>query len=369
MMLLRAAFALLLFWLHGCARERSPETGQIVEVTASSAMRRATRALRVIVRSGDAKEVPEEWPLRGDEELDVEEWPVEFGIRASDAARGWRAQVWALNEDGEAVGAVAATGTFTAGVIHRMEVELKPCEGECEADEILDGGDELDAASGREAGTTLDVRRDGGARGADMDNGKDASTDASEPISCGAYRCTEQCPASKPARCCTSKGTCGCRVSGTTCLDNPASPIAEAGADAAADVGAPRPDSSVPPSGTCPTTPSYATTDACSRCICSKCPAQTAACYASSDASKNGQCRSVQECAETNHCTGEPCYCGTSLTCLLADGPCRGVIENAAGTTDVAEVQTAFTDPENSVGRSSQIGACARTNCATECGL
>jgi hypothetical protein len=140
--------------------------------------------------------------------------------------------------------------------------------------------------------------------------------------------------------------------------------------DATADTSMPPPPPDAGPLGqTCATTPSYATKDACSKCICAKCSSQINACYASSDATKNGQCRSVQECAETNHCTGEPCYCGTSLTCLLADGPCREVIANAAGTTDLFEIQTASTDLENPVGRANQTGTCTMTNCAVECGL
>ena len=122
--------------------------------------------------------------------------------------------------------------------------------------------------------------------------------------------------------------------------------------DAAPDVSAPPPPrdsgpeaSTPPPANTCATTPGYPTPDACSKCICMKCSAQVAACYGGSDATQNQQCKSVRDCATTNHCTGEACYCGTSPTCLFADGPCMNAIQTAAGTTDLLEIRAAGIAP------------------------
>jgi hypothetical protein len=141
--------------------------------------------------------------------------------------------------------------------------------------------------------------------------------------------------------------------------------------DAAPDVHIPGPDTSTPlPTGnTCATTPAYATPDACSKCICGRCPSQVAACYASNDAAKNASCKSVQDCAQSNRCTSEACYCGSSPTCLFPDGPCMQVIQTAASAEDLLGVQAARDDPESPVYRSNQVGTCQMANCSTECGL
>jgi hypothetical protein len=141
---------------------------------------------------------------------------------------------------------------------------------------------------------------------------------------------------------------------------------------AVADVTAPRPDTSTPPpptGNTCSTTPSYATPDNCSKCICMKCASQVASCYGSPDTAKNTSCKSVRDCAHSNNCTSEACYCGSSPTCLFPDGPCMQVIHAAAGAEDLLGVQAARDDPESPVYRSNQVGTCEMANCASECGL
>jgi hypothetical protein len=141
--------------------------------------------------------------------------------------------------------------------------------------------------------------------------------------------------------------------------------------DAAPDVAAPRPDTGTPPptGNTCSTTPAYATPDACSKCICMKCASQVAGCYGGTDAAKNASCKSVRDCAQTNHCTGETCYCGSSPTCLFPDGPCVQVIQTAAGTDGPLGVQAARDDPASPVYLSNQVGTCEMSSCASECGL
>ena len=147
--------------------------------------------------------------------------------------------------------------------------------------------------------------------------------------------------------------------------------------DAGFDAGAPKPVDAGPVATTdagsngqmCAVAPSYATTTACSKCTCSKCGSQITACYASSEAAKNTQCAAVRACAETNHCTGESCFCGSSLTCLFPDGPCKSVIETAAGSAELSQVQAARDDPQSALGRSNTAGSCQQMNCKSECGL
>lgn len=134
--------------------------------------------------------------------------------------------------------------------------------------------------------------------------------------------------------------------------------------DAAVDSGA-KPDAA--PSGQmCSATPAYPTATDCAKCTCSKCGSEVAACYAGSD---SAQCASVQVCAETNHCASDACFCGTSVTCLFPDGQCKSVIETAAGSTELLDIQRARDDATSSVGRANAIGSCQQTNCRSECQL
>lgn len=138
--------------------------------------------------------------------------------------------------------------------------------------------------------------------------------------------------------------------------------------DAAPDVTVRSPEASVPPpaSQTCATTPAYATPDACSRCICSKCASQVATCYASNEPDKNQLCKQVRDCAQANRCTGDRCYCGEDPLCIFPMGPCVRVIQSAAGAIDVG---MAAADSQNPLGRSNQVGMCTLASCPTECGL
>jgi hypothetical protein len=122
----------------------------------------------------------------------------------------------------------------------------------------------------------------------------------------------------------------------------------------------------------CSAAPAYPTTTACAKCTCMKCASQVTACYASTDSAKNTQCAAVQACAETNHCTGEACYCGNASTLACAfnpEGACRQVIETAAGSDNPLDVQNASGDLNSPVGRANAIGTCEQMNCKSECGL
>jgi hypothetical protein len=138
------------------------------------------------------------------------------------------------------------------------------------------------------------------------------------------------------------------------------------------DAGASTGGGTTPTGGTaaqCASTPSYPTANACAQCICAKCGSQVAACYASSDATKNTQCGQVQACAETKHCTGQDCYCGSSLFCAAPNGGCVDIIKSAAGSSNLIDINNASTDTATSVGRANAIGNCSKSSCKTECGL
>jgi hypothetical protein len=130
-------------------------------------------------------------------------------------------------------------------------------------------------------------------------------------------------------------------------------------------------DASTPPPAamTCATTPSYPTANACSQCICAKCATQVMGCYASSDSTKNTQCKQVQECAETNRCASTDCYCGDSAICLNPNGRCESVITRVAGTDSPLDIQRLSSDSASPIGRANQIGLCSRERCQRECGL
>jgi hypothetical protein len=155
----------------------------------------------------------------------------------------------------------------------------------------------------------------------------------------------------------------GAGASGSAATDA-GTPSAATGNDAGA--------STTPVGGTagqCASTPSYPTANACAQCICAKCGSQVAACYASGDATKDMQCGRVQACAETKHCTGQGCYCGSALFCAPPSGGCVDIIQSAAGSTNLIDINNASTDTSTSVGRANAIGNCSKSSCKTECGL
>ena len=119
----------------------------------------------------------------------------------------------------------------------------------------------------------------------------------------------------------------------------------------------------------CASTPGYPTSDACSKCICSKCASQVGQCYASGDATKDMQCAKVQSCAEAKHCASTSCYCGNSALCLAPSGPCVDVITSVVGSTVPLDVSTASDDTSTSVGRAKAIGICSLNSCKSECSL
>lgn len=174
-------------------------------------------------------------------------------------------------------------------------------------------------------------------------------------------------------------GTSAPRDAGTSTPVNPNPPSLDAGSQPPLDAGTQPPrDAGTQPvadagGGTstnmCSSAPAYPTSTECGKCTCMRCATQVTSCAASSDSAKNTQCLAVRSCAEKNACTGQACYCGSSLLCLNPDGPCRQEIEAAAGGSDVTVVQEASMNPESPLGRSVAVGECQLQNCRRECGL
>lgn len=136
-----------------------------------------------------------------------------------------------------------------------------------------------------------------------------------------------------------------------------------------ADTGPGTPETSTNPNQ-CSATPAYPTTTECSKCICSKCNAPVKQCYASGDSAKDTNCAKVQECAEKNKCVDQSCYCTDTLSCLgTPNGPCVSVIEQVAGTNNALDISRLGDDTSHPLGRAAAIGACALSNCKSQCGL
>jgi cysteine-rich repeat protein len=111
----------------------------------------------------------------------------------------------------------------------------------------------------------------------------------------------------------------------------------------------------------------------CAKCNCEKCGSNTIACYGASDPSAAQRCADLVKCGLDKGCSTDACYCGDQsfATCALGlgDGPCRSQVEAASGSTLVGDILIRADDASYPVGRANQLAACARTNCATECGI
>lgn len=111
----------------------------------------------------------------------------------------------------------------------------------------------------------------------------------------------------------------------------------------------------------------------CAACNCTKCQAQTLACYAASSASAVKACADVVKCGLDKGCSGQDCYCGSAdfASCALGlgNGPCRPEIETATGSSAVGDILVRRDDTSYPVGRANQLAECGRTNCAAECGI
>jgi len=186
-LLARTAMA---FVLVACSADHSTkETGVLLRIAASESLREAISSLRVRVQSGDMTEDASAWPERADEMVDVATWPAEVFIRVSDSRRGWHAEIWGDDGDGNALAYAEAGGRFSESMVRQQMVTLDACDGECRSTAHLDAGEDLDAS---------------------VDSGRDASSGPSGPVMCGTNLCADECPASRPAHCCASGGRCAC---------------------------------------------------------------------------------------------------------------------------------------------------------------
>jgi hypothetical protein len=109
----------------------------------------------------------------------------------------------------------------------------------------------------------------------------------------------------------------------------------------------------------------------CERCECMSCAEAMFGCSKSDDASRDQACSMVEACAITEHCAGSACYCGSAafgLDCVYrANGPCKSIIEAAAGTTSAMRIDAMYRDPTTVLGRAQALGNCRRAQCVNEC--
>jgi hypothetical protein len=69
----------------------------------------------------------------------------------------------------------------------------------------------------------------------------------------------------------------------------------------------------------------------CSQCICDECLDVMMGCYASADGVRNSRCSAIMDCKQRIGCVDDDCYCGSSRTCLVPNGPCAAEIVAASG--------------------------------------
>lgn len=113
----------------------------------------------------------------------------------------------------------------------------------------------------------------------------------------------------------------------------------------------------------------------CEECTCSHCARQALTCFDSEDSNLNVLCTDVVACAHQAGCVGAACYCGTALnrltgTCLFGrtpDGPCKEVIERAAGEANAFTVFSQGVDNDTALGRAFAFGNCYEDNCLDIC--
>lgn len=108
--------------------------------------------------------------------------------------------------------------------------------------------------------------------------------------------------------------------------------------------------------------------DKCAECACLSCTSESMACLGGSDSTANANCEAVVECARTNMCIGNDCYCGPTVDATCATmpmGPCANEINTAAGGMAMVSAQACATG--NPLGDAVALGTCTDTNCTTEC--
>jgi hypothetical protein len=111
----------------------------------------------------------------------------------------------------------------------------------------------------------------------------------------------------------------------------------------------------------------------CTGCECTSCMDVALACTHSGNAVRDAACSAVEACATAHNCVGQACYCGTlapDLTCAwYANGPCKAVIEMAAGSPLATTIDAQYRDPNSALGRAAALGACRTGPCSSLCHL
>lgn len=182
--------AIVLLLLCACSNGVEYETGAIVSLVADESITSAVRTLRVVVHSGDPSVPKEQWEERGDEMVDVEEWPAEIAIAATDPDRKWTADIEAFDKEGRKRAGITANGNFVKGKIIRAELMLNPVDAVAQpkdaAVDLVDASSTRpqDASAGdQDAGNAnggADAEagaKDGGAADAAIDARAEAGTD------------------------------------------------------------------------------------------------------------------------------------------------------------------------------------------------
>jgi hypothetical protein len=113
----------------------------------------------------------------------------------------------------------------------------------------------------------------------------------------------------------------------------------------------------------------------CDICMCVNCYDETVKCYDSGDKNLSAGCQKVIDCGYKSDCLGSACYCGGATGAMigfcvvpeLADGPCKSVIEQVAGTNDLATIVSYQSDPTTALGLAQLVSTCYYNNCLTKC--
>jgi hypothetical protein len=107
--------------------------------------------------------------------------------------------------------------------------------------------------------------------------------------------------------------------------------------------------------------------DDCRQCECIECTQLALDCFDSGTAARDMNCTAIEVCGREKNCANAPCYCGSSPTCAFPNGPCRTVIETAAGSTNPLTVDAMAMDPATAIGRANSLATCSIERCSDVC--
>lgn len=106
----------------------------------------------------------------------------------------------------------------------------------------------------------------------------------------------------------------------------------------------------------------------CEACSCAKCTQAMLNCYMSGNTVNDQRCSTVVECSNRTGCSGNSCFCGTSVVdCSAPDGPCETEITAAAESIYRNQVMACSTNEKCALYWSRIVGECRASECAAEC--